>query len=446
MQNLDTTWWKNVLASTQNLREPIVLPHVFEEEVATLSDLTVDIFRQLTLARGTESGFRVWVSDAHGVIAPEPTKDYDDRLCDNPPLPGETITQWGKRIFGDRKFGIIMNDGQLYSAEMNKRIARKIQPLLELIGMPLTGVSTTYFVGNYGYTPLGIHQDRRGEDVFHFHLGPGPKVMYTWDEALYERLGGVMNNRTNIEELLPAANKYPFEAGDIFFMPWDKYHVGYSDEVSLGLTMWINNPTPAFFIRKLARSILGEVTPIKDRVIMMNTVLSPDSGIPGDTKIFEELAPYIKVDEAMADLSLQEFVQLSIENYRLGLFSNGGFVLLQQPDAHSPEVLLDQMVKLVQPFKIYHSLLKDKIFLFVRGYRLSFAYHPALPALLARLNTGETVAVDELIAPLLGEWTEEIALYVMALLLNNRGIELAGPAAPALAERAIPAELLAVPA
>jgi len=431
MQKTDTAWWQQVLADTANLREPIVLPNVFENEVDDLSELTVDIFRKLTQARGTESGFRVWVSDEHGAIAPEPTKAYDESLCQNPPLPGETISAWGKRIFGDRKFGIIMNDGQLYSAEMNQKIARKIQPLLDLIGMPLTGVSTTYFVGNYGYTPLGIHQDRIGEDVFHFHLGPGPKVMYTWDEELYRSISGVMNNRTNIEELLPAANKYPFEAGDIFFMPWDKFHVGHSDEISLGLTMWINNPTPAFFIRKLARSILGEITPIKDRAIMMNTVLSPDSGIPGDPKIFEELAPYIQVDEAMADLSLQEFMRFSIESYRLGLLSNGGFVLLQTPEPLDADALLGHVVQLVQPFKIFHLVLKQKIFLFVRGYRLSLAYHPALPGLLARLNTGEPVPVEDLIEPLLGEWAPDVARYVVALLLSHRGIELADAAAAA---------------
>lgn len=428
MQKTDKAWWQNVLTNTANLREPIVLPNVFENEVGTLSELTVDIFRKLALARGTEGGFRVWVGDENGVIPSAPTKDYDDRLCHNPPLAGETITEWGNRIFGGRKFGIIMNDGQLYSAEMNQKIARKIQPLLELIGMPLTGVSTTYFVGNYGYTPLGIHQDRIGEDVFHFHLGPGPKVMYTWDEELYRSISGVMNNRTTIPELLPAANKYPFAAGDIFFMPWDKYHVGFSDEVSLGLTMWINNPTPAFFVRKLARSILGEITPIKDRAIMLNSVLSPDSGIPGDPRIFEELAPYIQVDEAMADLSLQEFMRLSIESYRMGLLSNGGFVLQQAPELLDPHTLAGQTVQLVQPFKIYHFVLKNKLFMFVRGYRLGIAYHSALPGLLERLNTGEAVTVDDLIEPLLNDWTEEIARYVVALLLSHRGIELLGAA------------------
>jgi hypothetical protein len=431
MQKIDKAWWQNVLTNTANLREPIVLPNVFEDEVETLSNLSVDIFRKLALARGTERGFRVWVGDENGVIAAEPTKEYDDRLCNNPPLAGESISEWGKRIFGDRKFGIIMNDGQLYSAEMNQKIALKIQPLLELIGMPLTGVSTTYFVGNYGYTPLGIHQDLIGEDVFHFHLGPGPKVMYTWDEELYQSISGVSNNRTNIEELLPAANKYPFGAGDIFYMPWDKYHVGYSDEISLGLTMWINNPTPAAFVRKLARSVLGEITPIKDREIMLKSVLSPDSGIPGDPKLFEELAPYFHIDETMADLSLQDFMHLAIESYRMGLLSNAGFVLLQAPEPLEVDTLAGQTVQLVQPFKIYHFVQKTKLFFFVRGYRLSIAYHSALPGLLERLNTGEAVAVDNLIEPLLNDWTEEVAHYVISLLLSHRGIELMGTGQPA---------------
>jgi hypothetical protein len=47
MQKIDKAWWQNVLANTENLREPIVLPQVFENEVDTLSELTVDIFRKL---------------------------------------------------------------------------------------------------------------------------------------------------------------------------------------------------------------------------------------------------------------------------------------------------------------------------------------------------------------------------------------------------------------
>lgn len=423
MSSLDQQWWDNALVATENLRQPHVFSGAFPAQVDDLSALAVEVLRNLMTAKGTSGGFRAWVGDADNKITLAPTKAYDEIMCANPPQIGEDIADWAKRVFGDRKFGIILNDGEMYSAEMNKRLAVMIRPLLDSIGMPLTGITTAYFVGNYGFTPIGIHQDHVGEDVFHFHLGPGPKIMYTWGQELYKEISGVVNN-TNPEPLLDQADKYEFGKGDIYFMPWDKFHVGYSDDLSIGVTVWINNPTPAAFIRRIARSIIGEITPVRDHAIMKRTVLSPDKGIPGDSKIFEEIAGFVHLDESMADLSLQEFMHLSVENYRLGLLSNSGFTLLQEPAKHSWDVLRGQTVRLVQPFRMYYAPFKHKLFLFIRGFKVEINYHPELPVLLDTLNSGATYQVAELIKPLLEDWPEEVALQVLAIILNHRGIEL----------------------
>jgi hypothetical protein len=430
MSSLDQKWWNNALVETERLRRPHVFPSAFPEQIEDLSKLAVDVLRNLMTAKGTSGGFRVWVGDENNKITLAPTKEYDEIMCANPPLEEELVADWAMRVFGDRKFGIILNDGEMYSAEMNRRLAIMIRPLLDIIGMPLTGVTTAYFVGNYGYTPIGIHQDHVGEDVFHFHLGPGPKTMYTWGQELYKEISGVVNN-TQVEPLLDRADKYDFGAGDIYFMPWDKFHVGYSDDISVGITVWINNPSPAAFIRKVARAIIGEITPVRDHAIMKRTVLSPDKGIPGDRKVFEEIAPFVQLDESMADLSLQEFMYVSVENYRLGLLSNSGFTLLQEPANHSWEVLQGQSIRLVQPFRMYYTRFKTKLYIFIRGYKIEIKYHPELPAILDSLNSGATYSVAELIKPLLGEWPSEIALQVVTILLNHRGVEiLEGIAAP----------------
>jgi len=423
MDSLGKEWWNAALIETHNLRRPYVFKSAFPAQVDDLSKLAMDVLRKLMTPKGVSGGFRIWVGDENNEISLPPTKEYDEIMCANPPREGEAVTDWSRRVFGDRKFGIILNDGEMYSAEMNKRLALMIRPLLDLIGMPLTGVTTAYFVGNYGYTPIGIHQDHVGEDVFHFHLGPGPKTMYTWEQDFYKEISGVSNN-IDPEPLLDRADEYDFDKGDIYFMPWDRYHIGYSSELSVGLTVWINNPTPAAFIRKVARSIIGEITPVRDHNIMKRTVLSPDTGIPGDMKIFEEIAPFVQLDESMADLSLQEFMHVSVENYRLGLLSNSGFTLLQEPDKHSWEVLKDQEVRLVQPFRIYYSVFKSKLFMFIRGYKIEIKYHPELPLLLDALNSGATYSTAELIKPLVAKWPEQVALQVLALVLNHRGIEI----------------------
>lgn len=61
--------------------------------------------------------------------------------------------------------------------------------------------------------PLGIHQDRRGENVIHFHLGHGDKQMYIWDEDAYKELTDLKHNNTDIAPLLPHAKEYSFGIG-----------------------------------------------------------------------------------------------------------------------------------------------------------------------------------------------------------------------------------------
>ena len=59
--------------------------------------------------------------------------------------------------------------------------------------------------------PLGIHQDHRGENVIHFHLGPGDKQMYIWDEDAYKELTDLKHNNTDIAPLLPHAKNLVLE-------------------------------------------------------------------------------------------------------------------------------------------------------------------------------------------------------------------------------------------
>ena len=117
-----------------------------------------------------------------------------------------------------------------------------IEPLCDLIGIPPLGYEITTFIGNYGWTPLGIHKDVRGENVIHFHLGPGRKQMYIWQDDKYEELVGknVFNN-TNIEPILDKAEEFDFGPRDIYYMPWFENHVGYTEDLSIGVTLWFKS-------------------------------------------------------------------------------------------------------------------------------------------------------------------------------------------------------------
>ena len=74
-----------------------------------------------------------------------------------------------------------MNNNEAFSEQLASRVLKMMSSLFEIAGLPPLGNEITVFIGNYGWTPLGIHKDHTGENVLHFHLGPGRKQMYIWE-------------------------------------------------------------------------------------------------------------------------------------------------------------------------------------------------------------------------------------------------------------------------
>ena len=100
-------------------------------------------------------------------------------IYNNVPSNHESIEDWCKTIFHQKKFAIIQNGCQHLDLELKKNIAILFAPLIENFGIPPQGLEVTLFFGNYGYTPLGFHRDPEGNKVTHLHLGPGRKDIYT---------------------------------------------------------------------------------------------------------------------------------------------------------------------------------------------------------------------------------------------------------------------------
>ena len=134
---------------------------------------------------------------AIGPVIEELSKEYTNTfLTQNPPKENEDIIDYCKRIF-DKRFGIIMNNNEAFSEQLATRVLKMMSPLFEIAGIPPLGNEITVFIGNYRWTPLGIHKDHTGENVLHFHLGPGRKQMYIWEDETYEKIVGknILNNK-----------------------------------------------------------------------------------------------------------------------------------------------------------------------------------------------------------------------------------------------------------
>ena len=181
-ENFNKDWWfsfisKNLSFSETQVYKNTISKPLIEQLNKGVREMMVSRINRLDI----NEGFRLYIND----------KELSDseiiKLIENNKLEKqEELESYCKRVFG-AKFGIITNYGEKHSEILAESILKTIQPLFDIIGIPSWGVELTTFIGNYGWTPLGIHTDNRGENVLHYHLGPGNKQMYVWDETVYKK-------------------------------------------------------------------------------------------------------------------------------------------------------------------------------------------------------------------------------------------------------------------
>lgn len=418
LKSFTKDWWKSFLEINQNFTQTCVLEDCVDEDlVAKLQLGVLEVLKERLVRGDVAEGFRVYLDN----------KEKDDYFlkdfCETPPLDNENIEEYAERVF-DQKFGIIINYGEKHSDIISHHIIKRLQPLMELVGVPPLGVDITIFIGNYGWTPLGIHQDRRGENVIHFHLGPGSKTMYTWDEDVYEKLTGSEQNNHEIEAILEHANKYPFKAGDIYYMPWNKFHVGLSDELSVGVTVWFNNAPRHKYVNRVLESFAYQVLTEDDSIInIQKDYLENDDS-------FQDLLATIKLDKDIMDYSFKDFMKFIYEEFKFATMSNGGWQSVplslevrEKYNVDDFEELRGKTIIAHSPFKIYYKKYKQSLWVYARGSKFEMRYFDELVTIIDKINTNEEILVDDLLKIIPENFPPEAVLYFLSLTLNKRGIE-----------------------
>ena len=409
------TWWKGFLKTTEKFSKTTVFKNcISPTEIDTMRVHFMEILRVLANLRTDTFGYRVYVEGKM------PRGTAMKEIYDTPPLDGENVTDWAKRLFGDKKFGLIINRGEKFNAELAKIIALKIKPLLEKVGIPMTGINLTLFVGNYGYTPIGIHTDERGENVIHFHLGPGPKTMYTWDKETYESLVGkdVYNNK-DVDPLIPHANQFPFETGDLYSMPWHQFHIGKSEELSVGISLWFNNPTK----NKLAQKTLKIIT---DQYLQESIdIIPPDNNPLADLGNIDQAVALYDFPKDLEDLNFRDFIKMGYRDFRYSLYSNSGFWTKPLDRDCGASFAPTDTIRLEDPFPILYltSRNEESLYLYIRGTKVEVKNFDCIREMIDLLNERKSLKTKELLAVLDPSWPEEMGEYLLNLLYQHNGIQ-----------------------
>jgi len=405
-------WWDMFLDTTQNLSTTAVFKDCMpRNETHLLRAYVLQILQTLAKLRTNQYGYRVYVEGK------QLTTHEMSLVYDNPPYDDEELEDWVARVFGDQKFGMILNLGEKFNAELSKNIALKTAPYLEKIGFPVEGINFSIFIGNYDKTPLGIHKDPPGQDVMHFHLGPGDKVMYTWGKAEYEELTKTIGKQ-DLDQLLPYAQEFSFGEGDMYFMPEGEYHIGKQDGLSVAVTFWRYNHTRYKLVSKLLNVIFSQFAKKGD------ALLPTDKHDLGDVSGLDESLSILEIPEDLAQMNLRELLSEAYSDLRHSIHSNAGY--RTSPFVKKEEVIFtpSDLIQIAAPYKIRYkpSPNNEKLQVFVRGIKLEFTNFPCISHAIDKLNEGTPMQVEDFLNTLDQEWDAEIGHYILGLLYKNNGV------------------------
>ncbi|MDP2540055.1 RNA methylase [Tenacibaculum discolor] len=377
--------WKKLYQNSQELTKPTSIDNILSDnDVTFLKQELKNIINRFLDKGELHKGIKVYINHAlqNGIA---------EEMAANRSEEHETIEQWCMKLFGDQKFGVVFNSLETFSNEFTERMCHIVAPLLQNAGMPLGGLSFLFFMGNYGFTPFGIHKEAKGEEGFLFHLGPNHKDFYTWDIEEYNQIEHNTKVFHEVDTMLSSSTKYPLKAKSAMFIPHHVYHIAKTDEFSLSVVMDYINPSRDYLEKTIAKQIASS-----------ELIKNPKVGYLPPVDITTEELDW---NSLLNPKTWENKYKSTLTKYITKLKSNAG--VLNPSIVENKEGLLNPpfqiMGKTIFPL-LLHTENTEKTCIMARGNEVVVSNNSQLSTIIKKLNTGETISFDELQNHLTSTW------------------------------------------
>ena len=395
--------WNQLIKDTSDLVKPSRAKQLLSlSEIDSIQELLRDVLNGFLAKKEIHMGLKVYINK-------ELRNDFIEIMVAKPPRKDQSLEKWSQEIFGDQKFGMILIGLEEYSNSFAEKAAEIVQPLLEKAGMPLNGLSFLFFMGNYGFTPFGIHKESTGEDGILFHLGPGKKNFYTWDDPKYNGIAHNTEVFHNVQEMLGSGKEYILKPGDAMFIPHYVYHVADTPDFSMSFVLDYINPPIDQFENELLK-LAGE----------HNFKMHEDFGTPVSLQETQT-----SLNKRIDMFSIGKKLELAFEKKIIALKSNGGIRKKSNLRHHH---IPGSGNFFLRGKKIFPLLVQEndsqETFLFARGHLLFLKSNPGLNTFINKLNSGQDLSF-ETIQKLLSPTWDLIEVYgLIQNLINTEAIQL----------------------
>lgn len=291
-------------------------------------------------------------------------------LQDNLPKEGEEFTDWLIRLFGERKFGIIINRVEKWSDSFLECTLPIIDELSKTFPYHSYSYELTLFIGNYAFTPFGVHRDGANERTLHFNLGPDDREMLLWDKKDFIKLTGSENIYFDPQRISKdCTRRFNISPFDVFVLKGDEFHIGHNKGFSVGLAIAIQQFGKERYLDFLLKQMAHENSPV---------VFGENAG-----KYMEE-SQQLKLNATFNKKLSQTANSLSAKEFLYLLKSNHG---LLTPVAEA-DVKFDPSLSYSKypVFCIVYFRHRGKLHIFIRGHKFVIQYHAPIVKLFRYIN------------------------------------------------------------
>lgn len=379
--------WDELLEKTSMFIQPAMVSGILKD--SHVNDYTA-LIKQVLIAFSTKqnpfNGLKVFIGG-------QQSNAHNSLVIDSPPKIDEDLQDWAARVFKGEPFGLIMNFLEDYSNDLIQTAAVEFEPILQKFGQPLGGFSLLFFMGDYGYTPFGVHKGSPGEDGILFHLGPCEKVFYLWDTDEYNSLTNYAPYYKDVEKILFAAQKHVLKPGDCISFPADVFHLAHTPSFSVSMVLDFRKPS-----KNRLKKVLLEKVELNDL----------------ESNLFIDASLKIDKEGLIEDLGFKSDLIWALTKHLNQLKSNGGFSKPSIKINVLSGIISETILTLKKPFQIVQSNVSGSDYLFARGHEFQFNLNESCQNAITILNDFKELE--------LGTSIRDISLLEMIMLLSQTDI------------------------
>lgn len=346
----------NKLYTPENMNtllKPKLIKNAFSISKNESENIVINLFRQINKYSNNiqQEPIRVYVDGNLNLSA------YSD-IIKSSPHKNEDVNTWLSRVINSKRYGLVINGIEKWSAEIQDIAFKLVQQIRQSLGEDNTNITISLFIGNYGFTPFGIHLDDPYSSTIHLHLGPAAKAMYLWDDDMFNKQGG-KENCFHAEKIKDTAMCFSIESGDFFVLPPNYWHVGEALSFSIAITITIVKETEDSLINMAIKKSSFELKNIND------------------------------------DITVSKWRENSVSLYRLGIKSHCGLLTPFHVNSSRKEINNDEKIILNSHYPLLIETVNNKIYLFSRGNKTQI-YDTTLFLKIKLLFEHKAMTLDEL--------------------------------------------------